>query len=184
LLALCGAAFATTYWISTANRRLLIAITVAIAALQIVPTTRALALDFAPDYERNSLEWDSSLIRFPIRSLIARLPDSSVSRIHVVDFGTDLISLKVAYPDLARRYDLHGDTQSLTAPDCSCRSASAATLAVFEWPANFSDTPDGHGRFEMPQAACIAQQRATCATTALEQRADGAIIGAIGAGIR
>lgn len=183
LVALCGAVFVTTYWLWSVNRRVLIAVCAAIAVLQAAPAVRVFALDFAPDYERNSLEWDAGLVRFPIRSLIGRLPPS-VSRIRVVDFGVDLISLKVAYPDLAKRYELLGESQPLASPDCSCRSQPEATLAVFEWPAHFSDTADGRARFELPQAACLAQLRATCAVTATEPRADGAIVGAIGSGVR
>jgi hypothetical protein len=184
---MCGAVFVTIYWLWTFNRSLAIAITIGIAALQAVPAARVLALDLAPDYERNSMEWDQSLIRFPIRSLTDRLPalaSTPVSRIRVVDFGIDLISLKVVYPDLARRYDLRGEMQSPAAPDCACRTQSEATLAVFEWPAHFSDTPSGRSRFELPHAACVAQMRNSCAAVALEQRADGAIVGAIGTGVR
>jgi hypothetical protein len=184
LVAVCGALFVTSYWLSAINRRVLIAVCVALALLQLVPTVRTLALDFSPDYERNSLEWDRSLIRFPIRSLIARLPASSISQVRVVDFGMDLISLKVAYPDVARRYELQGESQSIASPDCSCRAQTQATLAVFEWPAHFNDTPEGRARFESPQGACLAQLRATCAETATESRADGSIVGAIGSGVR
>jgi hypothetical protein len=183
LLALCGALFATTYWLAGINRRVLVAISVVIAALQVVPAARVFALDFKPDYERNALEAEHSLIRFPIRSLIRRLPDPSITRIRVIDFGIDLISLKVAYPDLARRYDLRADTQSAAAPACGC-SPAEATLAVFEWPAHFDDGPGARANFDAMHAACVAQLRAACASIALEQRPDGAIIGAIGAGTR
>jgi hypothetical protein len=124
------------------------------------------------------------LIRFPVRSLIARLADPAIARIRVVAFDMDLISLQVAYPDLARRYELRGESQSTAAPDCGCHSPSEATLAVFEWPAHFDDTGDARESFESMHAACVAQLRATCATVALEQRPGGAIIGAIGAGRR
>jgi hypothetical protein len=184
LLALCGAVFATTYWLFTVNRRLLIGVSVAIAALQVIPTARVFALDCKPDYERNSLESYRSLIRFPVRSLIARLADPAIARIRVVAFDMDLISLQVAYPDLARRYELRGESQSTAAPDCGCHSPSEATLAVFEWPAHFDDTGDARESFESMHAACVAQLRATCARVALEQRRGGAIVGAIGAGPR
>lgn len=181
LLAVCGGVFVTTYWLSY---RSLIAMAVIIAALQVVPASRVFGLDFEPDYERNALESDRSLIRFPIRSLIAWLPDPAIARIRVVTFNTDLISLKVAYPDLARRYDLAGEMQSAAAPDCGCKSTSEATVAVFEWPANFDDKPGARSSFASTHAACVAQLRATCASIALEQRPDGAIIGAIGTGTR
>jgi len=185
LLAVCGALFMTTH--ALANRRMLIGLSATIALLQLSNTASVFALDFKPDYERNSLEWAQGLVRFPIRSLADRLPGfpgGAVRRVRVIAFGIDLISLRVAYPDLARRYDLAGEMQPPTAPDCGCTVATDAVLAGFEWPAHFADTLEGRNRYEQQQSACVAQIRATCAATAFEQRPSGEIIGAVGAGVR
>jgi hypothetical protein len=181
LLAICGALLLTTH--ALANRRMLIGLSAAIALLQAVPTARVFALDLKPDYERNSLEWAQGLVRFPIRSLADRLPGfpgGPVRRVRVIAFGIDLISLRVAYPDLARQYDLAGDMQPPSAPDCGCTSPIDGVLAGFEWPAHFTDTPEGHERYQAQQSACVAQIRATCAATAFEQRPTGEIVGAVG----
>ena len=107
-----------------------------------------------------------------------------MSRIRVIAFGTDLISLRVAYPDLARRYDLQGETKSPNDPDCMCRNATEAVIAGFEWPAHFRDAPDARVHLTQNQSACLAQVRASCGSIALEERRDGAIIGALGVGVR
>ena len=188
LLALCGVTFVTTHWLERGHRTALIAVSIVMAALQIVPAWRVLALDFKADYERNSLEWPSTLVRYPIRTLSNRLgglqDGSTISTIRVIAFGTDMISLRVAYPDLASRYDIQGDKQSASAPNCECRNAREAIIAVFEWPANFSAAPDARERFDRNQSACVAQVRATCGSIAVESAEDAAIIGVLGAGPR
>lgn len=184
LLALCGALLFTTY--SLTNRRILIAISAIIAALQFSTTARVFALDFQPDYERNSLEWPQSLVRLPIRSLANRLGElpgaANIKSLRVLGFEMDLISVRVAYPDLARKFEMTGEMQSAAGTDCGCASASQAVLAGFEWPVHFADTPKGRDRYERQQSRCVAQMRATCASMILEQRATGEIIGALGVG--
>ena len=188
LLALCGIALMTAHTLAPHRRALLIAVTLAIAALQSFTTASIMALDFLPDYERNSLEWPQALVRFPIRSLSQRIPelasDRTVTKVRVIVFEMDLISLRVAYPDLARQYDLQGEVQPPAAPDCTCRSGDEAVIAGFEWPAHFAATPSGRHRLEQEQSKCMTQIRATCSQVALEQRPDGAVIGALGVGSR
>ena len=188
LLALCGVMFVTARWLETQRRTVLIATSVIVAALQIGPAWQVFALDFAPDYGRNSLEWARTLVRFPIRSLANRLPEvddgGAISKIRVIAFGTDLISLRVAYPDLAERYDIQGESRSPADPGCACRSADTAVIAVFEWPANFSEAPGARERMAFDQSACLAQLRSTCASMVLEQTNGGDIVGALGGGVR
>lgn len=188
LLAVCGSLFVITNWLPDQRKMPLIAATLSIAVLQLGATAAVLALDFQPDYERNSLEWSQGLIRFPIRSLARQIPNLpngvNISKLRVITFGIDPISLRVAYPDLATKYELQGDMQSAGAPDCACRSGAEAVIAGFEWPAHFSETPEGRSRYEQQQSQCVAQVQATCAGVALEQRRDGAVVGALGAGIR
>jgi hypothetical protein len=184
LIALCGAVIAWTY--RTRDRRVLIALPLVVGALQAVPVARAFALDFRPDYERNSLEWKDSLIRLPIRTLaekIAATPGGDqVRRIRVITFGIDLISLRVAYPDLADRFDLQGDEQSAAAPDCRCRDNSEAVIAGFTLPAHFGDTPAAREMFNHVSAACVNQIDTTCRSRTVERHRSGAIVGAMGIG--
>ncbi len=72
LIAVCGAVFASTYR-SAERERALIVLCAVIAVLQLPAVTRMFTLDFQPDYERNSLEWDRSLIRLPVRTLAEKI---------------------------------------------------------------------------------------------------------------
>ena len=188
LLAVCGSLFVIAHWLPDHRRVVLMTATLAIAGLQLGATAAIAALDFQPDYERNSLEWHQGLVRFPIRSLARQIPDlphgAGISKLRVITFEIDPISLRVAYPDLAAKYELHGDMQPAGAPDCACRSGAEAVIAGFEWPAHFANTPEGRNRYEQQQSRCVAQVQATCAAVALERRPDGAVVGALGAGIR
>ncbi len=182
LLALCGALFAITYRIT--DRRALIGITVVIAALQIVPVSQVLALDFRPDYERNSLEWNRGPIRLPIRTLIDRLPatpEGTPRAIRLVS-PTDLSSLEVAYPDLADRFEFR--RADAAASECLCRDHTEAVLGVFEWPAHLGDTPQARAMFESAGAACVKQIEASCRAFEVERDRQGAAVGAVGVGIR
>jgi hypothetical protein len=186
LVALSGAAFATAYRLT--DRRQLIAIAVSMAALQAWPVARAFALDFGPDYERNSLEWNGSLIRLPIRTLIERLPavpgGGGPSSIRVVTFGTELTSLHVAYPDLANQYELRRGDAAASPSSCACRDRSEAVLAAFEWPAHFGDTAAARSAFEALAPACVKQAEATCGAVEVERDRRGAAVGVIGVGVR
>ncbi|MGH9218793.1 MAG: hypothetical protein ACRD1W_05805 [Vicinamibacterales bacterium] len=186
LVALSGAVFATTY--RTADRRVLIAIPAVLAALQAGPVARAFALDFGPDHERNSLEWNGSLIRLPIRELIGRLsamPEGAPRSVRVVTFETDLISLPVVYPDLAARYELRREDYAVASSEpCSCKDGTEAVLAVFEWPAHFGDTPDKRAAFEQRTSACVPRIEATCRAVQVERARDGSPVGVIGVGVR
>lgn len=188
LLAVCGLLFATTHALDLRRPSALTVLSAAVIVLQFTSVSSMLALDFRPDYERNSLEWSQGLVRLPIRSLASRLPeisgDKSIRKLRVATFGIDPISLAVAYPDLASRYELLGEMQAAASPDCGCRSADEAFLAGFEWPAHFTATPDGRERYELQQSRCVARVRSTCSSIALEQRADGAIVGVLGVGPR
>jgi hypothetical protein len=184
LIAICGAVIATTHRLT--DRRMLIAIPLFIALVQGVPFARAFALDFRPDYERNSLEWNGSLVRLPIRALADRIPEArdaaQVHRIRVISFGIELISVPVAYPDLAARYALTLDQQAGSSIDCRCRETAEAVLAGFEWPVHFGNTPEKRSLFERVTAACVEQINTTCASTILERHSSGAVVGALGVG--
>ena len=157
-----------------------------IALLQLPAVTRMFTLDFQPDYERNSLEWNRSLIRLPVRTLAAQIAGmqggDQVRRIRVISFGTDLSSLHVAYPDLAERFDLQRDEQSAEAPDCRCRDNSEAVIAGFEWPAHFGNTAAARAAFERVSAACVSQIETTCLSRTVERHRSGAVVGAMGVG--
>lgn len=185
LIAVCGAVF-TSACRSAERQQALVAVCAVIAVLQLPAVTRMVTLDLQPDYERNSLEWDRSLIRLPIRTLarqIASTPGGEqVRRIRVITFGTDLTSLRVAYPDLAARVDLQRDEQSASAADCRCRDSSEAVIAGFEWPAHFGDTPAARAAFEHVSGSCVSQIETTCLSRTVERHRSGAIVGALGVG--
>jgi hypothetical protein len=174
--------FAWTY--RSAQRGRTLALTcAALVLLQAVPALRTFALDFQPDHERNSLEWDGAMIRLPIRALASRIPamegGDHVRRIRVVTFGTSLDSLQVAYPDLAARYELvRGDDTG----DCQCRDNAEAVLAAFEWPANLGDTAANRAAFTSASTACVRQVERTCVTRVTEDDRTGATIGIAGVG--
>jgi hypothetical protein len=185
LVALSGGILATMY--RTTDRRLLIAVPLVIAGLQAWPAARTFALDFRPDYERNSLEWNGSLIRLPIRVLIGKLPalaEHTPTSIHVVTFGTDLISLGVVYPDLATRYELRPESYATSHVACSCKEDTEAVLAAFERPAHFGDTSEQRSSFQLISSSCLQQIEATCRAVEIERDRSGAAVGLIGAGVR
>jgi hypothetical protein len=185
LVALSGAVFATIY--RTSDRRLLIAIPLVMLALQAWPVARTFALDLRPDYERNSLEWKGSLIRLPIRALIRRLPAMPVetpTRVRVVAFATDLVSLGVVYPDLAAQYELRPESYAASHEACSCRDNTEAVLAAFEWPAHFDDTPGQRAAFQQRASSCGQRMETTCRAVQVERDRSGAAVGMIGAGVR
>jgi hypothetical protein len=100
----------------------------------------------------------------------------------VIAFGPELISVPVAYPDLAARYTLTLDQQSGSTVDCRCRDNSEAVLAGFEWPVHFGDTAASRSLFEHVSRACVEQINTTCASTILERHSSGAVVGALGVG--
>jgi hypothetical protein len=185
LMALCGAVFASTYR-SAERQRAVVGLCAVMAVLQLPAVTRMFTLDFEPDYERNSLEWNRSLIRLPVRTLAEKIASSQggeqVRRIRVITFGTELISLRVAYPDLAERFDLQGDEQSAASPDCRCRDNNEAVIAGFELPANLGDTPAARAGFAQVNAACVNQLETTCLSRTLETHRSGVIVGVMGVG--
>ena len=185
LMAVCAAVFAGAYRLAD-DRRAMLVICAALFLLQAVPVTRMLALDLQPNHERNSLEWTGSLIRMPIRALSSRLPQieggAQVKRVRVIAFASDLISLKVAYPDLAARYELIGDLQPAATPDCRCRDNTEAVLAVFEWPAHFGDTPEARAIYTQTSAVCVKHIEMSCVTRAVNTDRSGATVGAMGVG--
>ena len=185
LLAVCGALFVVTYrW--SARRPTLAAGSAIIAALQIVPFARTLALDLEPDYMRNSMEWNGALIRLPIRALAGRIPGlrggDQVRRVRIVTFSTDPISLQVAYPDLTERLPLAGDQQTLATADCRCRDNAEAVIAGFEWPAHFGATAAARSIFDQVSSTCVRQIETTCVANLLEKHPSGAVVGALGVG--
>ena len=136
------------------------------------------------------MEWNGSLVRLPIRSLIERLPRRSaaeaggVRTIRVVTFGIELTSLQVVYPDLANQYELRGDDSTASPSACACRDQSEAVLAGFEWPTHFADTAAKRSTFEALGPACVKQVEATCAAVEVERDRRGAAVGVIGVGVR
>lgn len=185
LVAICAGLFAVMYRRSI-GRGTLIAGCAAIALLQLPATVRVLALDLQPDHERNSLEWRRALIRLPIRELSSRMASldghALVKRVRVITVGTDLTSLAVAYPDLARRYELVGDQQNEDALDCRCRDDAEAVIAAFEWPANLGDMPTARASFTTVSAACVNQLQTTCVNRSMALDRGGAAVGALGIG--
>jgi hypothetical protein len=185
LVALCGAVFASAYRVAD-QQRAVVAFCAVIALLQLPAVAGMFTLDFQPDYERNSLEWNRSLIRLPVRTLAEKIATTQggeqVRRIRMISFGTDLISLRVAYPDLAERFDLQDDEQSAPTPDCRCRDNSEAVIAGFEWPVHFGDTPEARTAFDQVSAACVSQIETTCLSRTMERHRSGAIVGAMGVG--
>lgn len=187
LLALAGILFIAADRLAVANRRALVVIAAAIFALQLAPTVRMLALDLRPDYGRNAVEWSRSLIRLPIRALARQMPlqptGSDIRRIRIIAFAIDLISTRVAYPDLADRYEMVLEDQIAASPDCRCRDRAEAVLAGFELAANF-DRKRPAGGLADGEAACVQQARATCLATVIERHDDGRIVGVLGTGVR
>lgn len=184
LIAVCGAVFASAY--RSPGRQQALMICALVAALQLPAVTRMFTLDFQPDHERNSLEWNGSLIRLPIRTLAGQITGTQggdrVRRIRVITFGTDLTSLRVAYPDLAERFDLQRDEQSAATLDCRCRDNSEAVIAGFEWPAHFGDTSAARAAFNQISAACVSQVETTCLSRTFARHRSGAVVGAMGVG--
>ena len=180
LLAICGAVFATLQR-RQLPRRSLMMICAAILALQLPATFRAFALDFRPDHERNGLEWRGGLVRMPIRALASKIPmtpgGERVRKLRVTAFEIDLISLRLAYPDLAAAYLLIP-----SASDCSCRQDDEAVLGVFRWPANLGDTPEARAAYARVSASCVETIETTCAAQAVERDRSGAPIGILGVG--
>jgi hypothetical protein len=185
LVAMAGAVFATTHRV--ADRRVLVALSSIMIALQAFPVARIFRLDFRPDHERNSLQWSDSLIRLPIRTLIEHLPaaqGASPRRVRVVTSATDLTSLRVAYPDLAERYELVRDDGSADSSRCACRDDAEAVLAAFEWPAHYGDRPHLRSAYEQFSSSCLRQLQASCRAHEVARDRGGAPVGAIGAGVR
>lgn len=182
LVSVCGAVFAWTYR-SEERGRALVLTCAALALLQAGPALRTFALDLQPDHERNSLEWNGAMIRLPVRALASRIPalegGEQVRRIRVVTFGTSLDSLRVAYPDLAARYELvrADDTR-----DCRCLDNAEAVLGAFEWPANLGDTDTNRAAFASASASCVRQIETTCVTRTTVDDRSGATVGIAGVG--
>jgi hypothetical protein len=182
LVAACGAVFGWAYRSGDRGRALMLA-SAALALVQAGPALRTFALDFQPDHERNSLEWNGAMIRLPIRALASRIValegGEQVQRIRVVTFGTSLDSLQVAYPDLAARYALvRGDDTG----GCECRDNAEAVLAAFEWPANLGDTAANRAAFTSASTSCVRQIERTCVARATAPDRSGAAVGVIGVG--
>ena len=182
LLAICGAVFAALHK-RQLGQRTLIAGCIAIVVLQLPQTFKTFMLDWQPDHARNSLEWNGVLVRMPIRTLarqIASLPGGDLVRtVRVTAFATDLISLPVAYPDLAARYTLRASSS-----DCACRENAEAVIGVFAWPANLGDSAVARQNFDETSAACIQQLEATGSKTVTATDPSGAAVGALGVGRR
>ena len=102
-----------------------------------------------------------------------------VRKLRVTAFEIDLISLRLAYPDLAAAYLLIP-----SASDCSCRQDDEAVIGVFSWPANLGDTPEARATYEKVSSTCVATVESTCAANAVERDRSGAPIGVLGVGRR
>jgi hypothetical protein len=174
--------------IERGHARLTAVLVVLILACQARPLTATLALDFSPDYERNSLEWHRCLIRFPFRKLareVATSPDgASIKRLRLVTIALDAQITRVAYPDVARRYAIVPTDLQPEQVDCHCRDATEAVIAGFEYRANFDAAIPNDPSVTAAEHVCIQQLQATCQRVSVEQTAVGTMAGALGVGAR
>jgi hypothetical protein len=156
---------------------------VAIVTLQAVPLVRTLALDRAPDFARNSLEWREIPVFFPVRELISRMstrPDAAaVQSVRLLGIGIDPIVAPVAYPDLNRRWPIHSEV--LRSPtDCRCRSSTEAVLVGIEFRSGVAlDFPMNKAVFDAARS-CVEQVRMTCNSEIEARHETGDLVGVLG----
>jgi hypothetical protein len=172
----------TTILLRRGQRTAVVALGVAIVALQAGPLARNLSLDLKPDYERNSLEWARIPIFYPVRALIepmSRQPVAeSVRTIRLVTPGVDPVIAPVVYPDFRRRFSI--DLSGWDSPATSCHCApSQAVFVGFQYRAGLAlQEPED---LSMPHATdmCLERLHTSCGEVrqALHQ---GVVVGALG----
>jgi hypothetical protein len=168
----------------------LVTASVLIVAFQAFPLASALALDFRPDYARNSREWPHVPVYLPIRALVSQIADlpggAAVRRIKIVTYGFDATLAPHVYPDLNRRYALRAEQQMVDAPDCACRAADEGVLGGFEARTLLALANGNQGDFRVfaAEQSCVAQLETTCASTRTVRHDDGTVVGVLGVGAR
>ncbi len=170
------------------HTRLVTAMAAFVLLCQAQPLARALSLDLAPDYARNSLEWHRCLIRLPFRQLAERIPSLSggdgVSSVRLVTIALDAQITRVAYPDVARRYPITARDQRPEEVDCRCAENAEAVVAGFEYLANFDARAQADPIIAAAERTCVSQLESTCKTAIFERDPAGAIVGGLGVGVR
>jgi hypothetical protein len=170
------------------RRAIVVAAALFVAACQAQPLAHTLALDFGPDYARNSLEWHRCLIRLPFRELVSRIPrdtdGATVQRIRLASLVFDTQITSVAYPDLERRYRITGVEQSPSQLDCRCHDPAEAVFAGFEYRTNFERGLPSDPAVVEAQHACEQQVVSTCKQVLFERDPAGVTIAALGVGVR
>jgi hypothetical protein len=170
------------------HRRVVAATAAIVFACQLQPLARTLALDFAPDYRRNSMEWHRSLIRLPFRELASRIPEhpdaEQISRIRFVTVVLDTFITRVAYPDLARAYEITARYEGPGRTDCRCTAPDEAVIAGFEYRANFDRSTPADPVVVAEERACVTQVKTTCRHTSEVADEDGVMVGILGIGVR
>jgi hypothetical protein len=165
--------------------RALAATALGVAALQAVPLASTLALDWRPDFARNSREWSHVPVYLPIRDLASRIPPGAgVTSIRLVTYGFDASMAASMYPTIDRRYRLHPDQQDVAHVDCRCVAPDGAVLLGIEFPTLMA-TVHGEGvdpTVAAANARCAAQIRETCAATIAARHDTGADVGLLGYG--
>jgi hypothetical protein len=155
---------------------------IAILFLQAPPLVRTLALDFQPDFARNSLEWPQCPVFFPVRELLGRMqagPDAAAVRsVRLLGLTVDPVVAPIAYPDLNRRWPIRPET--LTSHiDCGCRSYSEAVLVGVELRSGVAlEFPPNQAAIEATRL-CVAQVRMTCSVIEAHHE-NGELVGILG----
>jgi hypothetical protein len=155
----------------------------AVVVLQAFPLASTLALDWRPDFARNSREWNHIPVYLPIRHLAGQIPATSdVTSIKIVTYGFDATMAPNMYPTLNRRYRLVPEQQDVNRVDCRCGVPGQAVLLGIEWPTLMATL---HGEGTDPAVAlandrCAAQIRETCAVTVAARHDTGAEVGLLG----
>jgi hypothetical protein len=170
------------------RRRVLVALAAAIAVLHAAPLGAAIALDFRPEYARNSREWYGVPVYYPVRVLTDRMAADpaagSVTRVKLISFGIDPGIAPVAYPDVNHRYALRGELQHPDGVNCRCTDSTEAVLAGFVVPAMLTKDLVRDPQSVAAEVSCLAQIRETCRNVLIEAHDTGAVAGALGTGLR
>jgi hypothetical protein len=186
-LGAAAALLAARRFVERGSTRIVVGAAVFVLACQTLPLARTLALDFLPDYARNSLEWHRGLIRLPFRQLVRQIPvqpgGDAVTRIRLVTIALDAQSTRVAYPDVARRYAIVA-AEAPRDTDCRCVDLDEAVIAGFEYRTNFDGGTPGDPAVASAEHACVAEIEASCRHVVFERDRSGTVVGALGVGVR
>jgi hypothetical protein len=175
-------AFAAAAWVPTAAlrahpqfRRIALAATVAVAAMQAWPLGSSLALLAGPDPQRSYTEADDAPIYMPIRALIHEAAEAGSlhdsESIAVANPLGDVFGY--AYPVEAGRYKFH----STTTAGCKCTAEQPILLLPIAYPSGFAvlSTPAAD------VVHCADELRASYARV-FEREIDGTFTGLLGVG--